>query len=113
MARRDHAIQPVNADEEAGRERTRHIACTNLRIRQVRRDAESAREERRVDSSRRERGNTEKSSRIRKRLDHTPVSAAKRRHVTNEPETKLIVEEPVVPADDRMGRCRPRKSNSR
>src|SRR6185369_4303211 len=113
MARRNNAIQPVNSDEESRRKRTGHVARRDLCISQVWRDAQSAREERGVDSCRRERGHTEKSSRIRKRLDHAPVSAAEGRNVTNEPETKLIVEQPVVPANDRLRRRRPGEANSR
>src|ERR1043166_8012306 len=96
MSRRDDAIQSIDADEESRRKRTRDIPRRDLRIRQVRRDAQAARKQRRVDRCRCECRNAVETARIRERLDHPSICAAESRHVAHETESKLIVEDHVM-----------------
>ena len=113
MARRDNAVEPVNADEKPRGERTSDVAGKDLCIGQVGRDAESAREERSIYGRGRQRRHTIEASGIGKRLDHATVGAAESWYVANQPETKLIVEQSVVPANDCLRRCCPGEPDAR
>src|SRR6185369_13530885 len=107
MSRRDYTIEAVDSDKQSRREWTRDVARGDLCIGEIRRHAKSARKQRRINCGRRECRHTIEPTRIRERLDHATIGSAENRHVTNEPESKLIVEETVVPAYHTSRCCRP------
>src|ERR1043166_3671307 len=113
MAARNDAIEPIDADEESRRKRKRDIAFRDLRISQIRRDAEPSRKQRRIDRRRCECWNAVEAARIRERLDHAAVRAAESGHIAHKTESKLIVKDSVVTSDDCLRRCGPGEADTR
>src|SRR5690242_2666715 len=113
MARRHYTIEPVDSDKQSRREWTRDIPGLDLSVSKIRRDAESARKQRRIDCSGCKRRHAKEPARIRERLDHATIGATKNRYITNKPESKLIVEQTIVPANHCARCCGPRKTYTR